>query len=413
MKILIISTSDIQGGAAIAAYRLMEALNVNGAETRMMVCRKKTTDNRVVPVGTKWRDKWNFYFERFCIFRKNGFSRKYLFDVSIANTGHSIVNTPEFKEADIIHLHWINQGMLSLDEIGNILKSGKKVVWTMHDMWPITGICHHAWSCTKFEKECGSCVFLNSKQMNDISKLLLDKKKTMVENNAVHFVSVSSWLKRMALKSAITKESTISVIPNIIDINVFCKSDKKEARNYFSLPLEKKIIVMGAHIISNPIKGFNYLKNAMDIVAEKEKNVMLVLFGEIKDPSIIESQNFPIKNIGYISDNAEIAKLYAAADVNVVPSLYETFGQTITESMSCGCPSVSFNNSGQTDIIDHKVNGYLANYKDVDDLAQGILWILFESDYNTLSINAREKVVTNYAQSVVAKQYLSVYSTND
>ena len=149
MKVLIVSTHEKLGGAAIAASRLFEALNKNGVDTRMLVLNKQSSNPKVLQVGSKLMNKVRFTVERAVIFIKNGFSKKNLFDISIANTGVRITDHPEFKQADIIHLHWINQGMLSINEIGEILVTGKKIVWTMHDMWPFTGICHHAGRCLR------------------------------------------------------------------------------------------------------------------------------------------------------------------------------------------------------------------------------------------------------------------------
>ena len=150
MRVLIINTSERIGGAAIAASRLAEALKNNGIKAKMLVRDKQTNRVTVVALKKSWRHIWHFLWERIVIWASNGFHRKNLFAVDIANKGTDITSLPEFRQADVIHLHWINQGMLSLKNIRQILKSGKPVVWTMHDMWPITGICHHAETCTRY-----------------------------------------------------------------------------------------------------------------------------------------------------------------------------------------------------------------------------------------------------------------------
>ena len=154
MKILILNTSERTGGAAVAAGRLEKALLRAGISVSKIV-RKDTKLNRL-----------RFYWERLIIFLCNGLSRKKLFMVSIANTGEDISSNPLVKEADIIHLHWINQGFLSLNNIKKIVELNKPIVWTMHDMWPCTGICHHAWDCNNFMDECAKCPFLNSSKSN-------------------------------------------------------------------------------------------------------------------------------------------------------------------------------------------------------------------------------------------------------
>jgi glycosyltransferase family 4 len=222
-------------------------------------------------------------------------------------------------------------------------------------------------------------------------------------------VSVSSWLRRKALMSSIAQSKDIKVIPNVIDLEVFHPSDKLAARRKYSLPIEKKIILMGAVRIDDPVKGFFFLKEALNNLHMECGDILLVLLGEVKDSKILGDVSFPIIQLGFRSDLFEVAQLYSAVDVNVVPSFYETFGQTIIEAMACGCPSVSFNNSGQVDVIDHKKNGYLAAYKDAADLATGIDWVLNKADRKKLSFNARKKVEENYSEAVVAKQYIELY----
>jgi glycosyltransferase involved in cell wall biosynthesis len=414
MKILILSTYERTGGAAVAANRLMHALNKSGHEAKMLVRDKQTDDENVVSVNTSWwKRKINFVrfaYERWVIFLHNRFSRKNLFAVSIANTGTDISKHPLVKEADIIHLHWINQGFLSLNNIRKLIESGKPVVWTMHDMWPITGICHHAWRCEAYVDSCGSCSFLQSKRRKDLSFHIL-KKKLFLSQSDIQIVAVSSWLKNLARKSVITKNLTISVIPNVINMSVFSPLNKQSMRNKYSFSQEKKIIIMGAAKINDTIKGLDILLHALSFFKGKKENLLLVLFGAVKDDTLFLS-NMPVEYVymGLLVDISVIAELYVTADVTVVPSHYETFGQTLIESMACGCPVVSFDNSGQTDIVDHKRNGYLAKYKDAEDLANGIGWVLENTEKLNLSEACIKKVKENYTESVVAEKYITLYT---
>lgn len=160
MRVLIINTSERLGGAAVAASRLMESLKNNGIKAKMLVRDKQTDQISVVGLQRNWWQVWRFVWERIVIWKANRFKKNNLFAVDIANTGTDITSLPEFQQADVIHLHWVNQGMLSLNDIRKILKSGKPVVWTMHDMWPCTGICHHARECTNYHQECNHCPYL-------------------------------------------------------------------------------------------------------------------------------------------------------------------------------------------------------------------------------------------------------------
>ena len=407
MKVLIIDTTEL----GFAPNRILKALKKNGVEAKMLVRSKYTGDNSVITINTSLiTEKINllrFVWERFVILLNNHFNRSNLFKVSIANTGTDISDHPLVKEADILHLHWINQGFLSLKDLTSLIDTGKPVVWTMHDMWACTGICHHSWGCEGFTVECGKCPLLLSNKHKDLSYRIF-KRKSFISQSGIHIVTVSSWLKNMARKSAITKSLDISTIPNVIDTGVFQPSEKAVARKNLSLPADKKIIIMGALRINDPVKGFVFLKEAMNKVYNEEKDVVLVLFGSIKGQGILTDIPCRVIQMGLIKDTATIVQLYAAADVNVVPSYYETFGQTITEAMACGCPSVSFNNSGQTDIIDHKENGYLAEYKSSDDLANGLLWVL-RQDSVKISGSCIKKVKDNYTEDIVAKQYIDLY----
>lgn len=221
-----ISKSDVHGGAAIAAYRLMYALNSEGENAKMLVCDKRSDNLKVIQGGSKLNNRWNFYRERGEIFLYNHLSRKFLFDISIANTGLSITELDEFKNADVIHLHWINQGMLSIKEIEKILLSGKKVVWTMHDMWPFTGICHHSGDCNKYENSCGRCPYIANPSDKDLSNSIFNKKKDIYSKGNITFVACSDWLKKLAEKSPLTNGHKIVSVPNPIDTDLYKPKDK-------------------------------------------------------------------------------------------------------------------------------------------------------------------------------------------
>ncbi len=413
MRITFVNTWEGTGGAAIAAHRLMKAVQKAGHDVCMIVKDKKSQDKEIISVNESLIYKCigyvKFVWERIVIFFNNKFDRANLFKVSIANTGFDISKKKEIKNADIIHIHWINQGLLSLKDIKKLVQTGKPIVWTLHDMWPCTGICHHAWDCENFTERCGNCPLLYSGKNKDLSYRIF-KSKLFISQSNMHLVTVSSWLKNMAQKSVITQKMKISVIPNVIDFRIFQPVNKNEAREAFSLPRNKKIISMGAYKIDDPIKGFSLLKQALRKIYEQEKEILLVLFGNIKNTQILEDISFPYIHLGTIREPSRIALLYNASNVNVVPSYYETFGQTITESMACGCPSVSFNNSGQTDIIDHQVNGYLAEFKNVDDLATGIGWVLSQ-DKKEITEACIKKVRSCYTEDIVAQQHIDLYKS--
>jgi glycosyltransferase involved in cell wall biosynthesis len=409
MKVLIVSTSDLQGGAAIAAYRLLNALTKAGIDARMAVRDKQSDNNLVVKIGSDRRNKLNFYRERADIFIRNRFSRQTLFDVSIANTGISITDLPEFRDADVINLHWINQGMLSLHEIGKIIASGKKIVWTMHDMWPFTGICHHAGSCSNYKKACGSCPYLGSYSSRDLSRHVFLQKQATYTKGKITFVACSHWLQSLAEKSPLTKGHNVVSIPNPIDTDIYRPKDKIAARNKLNLPIDKKIVLFAAVKASDKRKGTDYLIEASRLMAQRNNDIHFLIAGN-RSEEIEQQLALPAHSTGYVSPE-NMPDVYNAADVFVTPSLQENLPNTIMEAMSCGTPCVGFEIGGIPEMIDHKQNGYVARYKVVEDLAEGLCRILESDEAETLSANAREKALSSYSENIVVQNYLELYGS--
>lgn len=411
MNVLIISTAENSGGGAIAARRLLIALEEKGINVKMIVRDKQTNHPSVIALKKgKW-DMWRFVWERFVIWSNNLFSRKNLFKVSIANTGYDITNTKEFQDANIIHLHWVNQGMLSLDCLRKIILSGKRIVWTMHDMWQCTAICHHAYSCERFKSECQECPFLRFPSKSDLAHKVFKKKKDLFENSGINIVTVSKWLEKQAKASTLLHNCPTQVIPNTLSLSDFVILDKAECRKAFGIPQEKNVIIFGAVRIDDPIKGFPMLIQAIQHLIDNggytAQQLHLITFGIFKD----EKPVLPIAHtdMGWIGSNAILPQLYSAADVAVSASHYETFGQTLIEALACGCIPVSFGNSGQTDIIEHKQNGYLADYLATDSLAHGIDWALTDGK-NIDKEKLREEVINKYSGNVVAEEYIKLYN---
>ena len=246
MRVLIINTSEKIGGAAIAARRLMEALKKNGIQVKMLVRDKQTDLVNVVQVNKSWLNVWRFIWERIVIWKANHFKKHNLFDVDIANTGIDITTLPEFTQADVIHLHWINQGFISLDVLKKIIDSGKPIVWTMHDMWPFTGICHYANECDKYKTMCGNCPKLYGRSHSrDIAWRVFRKKQKLLEGSNICFIACSRWLEGLAKESKLLEGKFITNIPNAINTKLFHPFSKQEARTALNLPADRKLILFG------------------------------------------------------------------------------------------------------------------------------------------------------------------------
>ena len=405
MRVLIVNTSERTGGAAVAANRLMMALNNNGVKAKMLVRDKESDSLTVVGLPKSPMLNWHFLWERLVIFFRCRFSRKHLFEIDLANTGSDITRLREFQEADVIHLHWINQGMLSLSDIRKILKSGKPVVWTMHDIWPATAICHLTLTCRNFTTHCRNCRLLpGGGSSNDLSSSIWRKKQKMLGDGTIYFVACSHWLEQEAKASALLKGHKIASIPNPIDTHIYHPGDKKAARKNLGLPEDKRLILFVSQRVTNKNKGMDYLIEACRQLEDYE---VVILGGHAEE--VVDQLPLKAHPLGYVNDERRIVEVYQAVDVFVLPSFSENLPNTIMEAMACGVPCVGFKVGGIPEEIDHKRNGYVAEYRNPDDLARGIRWILSEADYEQLSQEAVRKVAHSYSQQSVAISYLDVY----
>ena len=421
MKITILSTFDNFGGAAIATSRLNKALNNNGLLSNMLVQNKKGNLPNVESIAQNWFQKklalLRFALDRyqFAFYEKNKDVR---FIFSQAKIGVDISNHSLIQQSDIIHLHWINFGFLSLNSFGKLFITNKPIVWTLHDMWVFTGGCHYSRECTNYERNCGNCVqFLKNPSENDLSNQVWQRKKEIFSRANLTIVTCSEWLAQKTRESSLLKDKTIISIPNPIDTDVFRPIEKSIARGNFKLSPDKKYILFGAVKISDVRKGFAYFAEAISIINEQLiinnidlVNIEIIIFGQA-EASDFEGLPFKVNILGKLSDLETIATAYSAASVFVSPSIEDNLPNTIMESMACGTPVVGFDVGGIPEMIDHEKSGYLAKYKSSEDLAKGIYWTLFDADYEALVNNSRQKVLDNYSEKVVAEKYKKVYQS--
>ena len=414
MRVLLINTSERIGGAAIAASRLMESLKNHGIKAKLLVRNKQTDQITVVSLKQNWRMVWKFVWERIVIWKANHFKKDNIFAVDIANTGTDITSLPEFQQADVIHLHWINQGMLSLKNIEQILASGKPVVWTMHDMWPCTGICHHARECTNYQTVCHKCPFIHGgRKVKDLSFRIFKKKQNLYKDKHISFVTCSHWLEKQAKSSTLLIRHEVTSIPNPINTNLFKPRNKKEARSKCLLPQDKMLMLFGSVKITDKRKGIDYLIESCNLLAEKhpelKEQLGVVVFGNHSE-QLADLLPFKVYPLNFVTNEHQMVDIYNAVDIFATPSLEENLPNTIMEAMACGIPCVGFNVGGIPEMIDHLHNGYVAQYKSSEDFANGIYWTLKEPDYPSLSEQACRKAVTHYSENTIAKKYIDLYN---
>ena len=402
------------GGAAIAACRLTEALNRHGVKARLLVRDKQSERTTTCVVPSKGLQgmllKWAFLWERARVWMANRFRQEGLWHVDLGIGGADIVSTSEFQEADIIHLHWVNQGFLSLKELRRILRSGKPVIWTMHDMWPCTAICHHARDCDRFHSHCQECPQLLYPSRRDLSFWVFDKKAAIYPEGNITFVACSEWLAAEARKSRLLAGKEVISIPNTYNHHAFCQGSREEARRRFTLPKNLRLLLFACQKVTNERKGLDYLFEALrsEPMHHWQGQLGLVVVGEMAE-DVAYSVPFPIYRQDYIKEEEDMALLYRAVDLFVTPSLEENLPNTIMEAMACATPCVGFNIGGIPEMIDHEKNGYVARYRDAEDLAQGINFVLDEEHYDDLSANAAHKAVEAWNEESVVRRHIELY----
>jgi len=418
MKVTLVNTTDSLGGAAIACRRLLKVLAAYQVETNLLVQKKNINDQLITTTSDSTyknlRNFYNFGFERF-LFVLQERSKDIRFAFSLANTGEDISEKSLIRDADIIHLHWINAGFLSLDSLRKVFSLNKPVIWTLHDMWAFTGGCHYSFNCTAYKSTCSHCPFLRKPNAHDLSNKLFNKKINLYKKtNNLTFVTCSQWLGNIARESMLLRDFRIETIPNPIDINVFKPSNKISARQNLNLPVDKKLILFGAANVLDKRKGWNYFSDALKLISNKCSDsvdqIELVVFGKKSDQKDLMKLPFKVNNLSVINSEEKLAELYNAVDLFVLPSLEDNLPNTIMESFACGTPAVGFKIGGIPEMIDHLQNGYIAKYKSTEDLAEGIYWSVNVADKAVLSGNARNKVLSNYSPEIVANKYKQLYT---
>lgn len=407
MKVTLINHSDIVGGASVVSLRLLEALRREGVDARMVVKRISGQPNQAVAeLGYGLRAKLAFYGERARIFLANGLRRSTLFKVSTADRGLPVVNHPWVKDADIIALNWFNQGMLSLKELQRICALGKPVVWTMHDMWAMTGICHHAGSCENYRSRCGRCPLLGWPHRNfDLSTKIFLRKKKIYQDSKINFVAVSHWLAECASKSALLADQHVEVIHNAFPFDRYSTTPRR-SRAELGLPDDRsKLIAMCAARLDDSIKdlpaaidAFNAYDGATPITA--------VFCGDIRRPELFNRLRIPYVHLGNITDQARLADIYSHCTAVVSSSKFESLPSTLIEGLASGAYAIGFGGDGREEIIDHLSTGYIARKGCAADLAKGIAWAVSAP---TERERLRQMAKLKFASEAIAQQYINLF----
>lgn len=325
-------------------------------------------------------------------------------------SGHQLV-----KSADIIHLHWINHAFLRPQDIAKLSGLNKPIVWTFHDSNAFTGGCHVRYDCDYFMKECGNCPILKYQGPDDSSHQIWKKKENAYSKLDITIIAPSRWMVESVKKSGIFGSANVVNIPNTLDTNVFKPTAKLEARAKLGLDPGKFILMSGFMPSRKDLhKGTPYLIEAIDLFIKNPEvsadSVELLVFGN-RDEKNVPEFSIPTTFLGTISDDEKLALCYSAADVFLAPSLEDNLPNTVMESLACGTPLAAFTTGGIPDMVKHKYNGYLAEYRSSADLAAGIAWIYNYPDKAELNLNARQTIEDYFSEGTIAEKHIELYKS--
>ena len=405
MKVIQLNYSDSIGGAARAAHRIHHAVRGVGVDSTLMVNRATLSDPTVVGPATATgrllgKARRVFASPWQCLLRGGSPGLH-----SPACIPSRWADRLDASNADMVHLHWINCEMMSIADIGRLRKP---TVWTLHDMWAFCGAEHYT---DGFRWREGYTTVNRPPHESgfDLDRWTWQRKRRHWRRQ-LQIVTPSRWLADCVKQSALMGHWPVTVIPNPIDTEVWRPADKRLARQTLNLPPDEPILLFGAlGGDEDPRKGFDLLRDALQVLRGRLAGLQLVVFGQLA-PSQDASLGFPVRHTGYLHDDEKLRLLYAAADAVAVPSRLEAFGQTASEAHACATPVVAFDTGGLADIVAHRRTGYLATPFDVHDLAAGIEWVLGDRERTAaLGAAARERACRLWHSPVVGRHYADIY----
>tara|TARA_B110000483_G_C18203728_1_gene546557 strand:+ start:2648 stop:3886 length:1239 start_codon:yes stop_codon:yes gene_type:complete len=398
-KVLHVVGGSLSNGAAKGANILHQALLELGIDSKLLndtpiktnTKNIETLDKNIIFINNNFIKR---LINKIFVYSEKALKSMYLHSpretFTLSFFGFDITKLKAYKDADIIHIHWLNQGFINLSSLSKI---SKPVVWTMRDMWAFTGGSHYSMDFEKYEKSFISRIIQNFKKKSYTSKF--------------QFIAVSNWLKDKAKKSDILKDYNIKQIDNNIDLKDFELITKNDARSKLNIFTKKQIILYGAQNPQSKRKGWNIFVQTLNKL-DKSKYFLLI-FGNFWSNQVLEKIGIEYKVLGYVSDKKILNATYSSSDLFVASSIEDAWPKTFAEAMYCKTPVICFDKTSLSEIVDHKINGYVVKNFDSNELKEGIDWLSEEIKNNSyIGDNARTKVL-NYDAKIIAKKYIDLY----
>jgi glycosyltransferase involved in cell wall biosynthesis len=411
MRIAQLSYSSTVGGASRAVRKLHDALISSGHDGRLIVADRSGNDYTESPVSTL-----GAAFDTALAYADGGLSLLQR-PADRALRGVATFPTPlerrlRREHPDVVNMHWVGLGTVSVAQIGRILRD-YPTVWSLHDMWAMSGAEFYGEDSSTTRRHLGYTAHNRppGDRGVDMDRWVWQRKARHF-NTPAHIVTASRWIASLVADAALTRDWPVSVIPYSIDLDLFSPADNTAAKKAIGLTPDDPVVLFGANKgPADPRKGWDLLVEALTRLWLEGQRFHLVVFGS-PDPGQAPRFPFPIIWLGNITSDQALADTYRLADLIAIPSRADNLPLTGLESQACGIPVVAFDTAGMPDVAVHRDTGYLAHPFDPVDLAQGMGWILSDPGVRTsLSQSARARAEHLWRPETIATQYLEVYTT--
>lgn len=416
MKIVHLNKNDLSGGAARAAYRLHKGLRGLGHESSMVVVSRTSDDPSVIaverPMDLMSRVRRGFKQYRVAQeFRHYKNSRPSGYELfSDDRSEYALPLAAQMPACDVINLHWVS-GFVDYDAFFRRVPQTKPVVWTLHDLNPLTGGCHYDLGCGRYVTGCGACPQLGSSDTQDLSHAVWKRKQKLFSGEAsprLHFVTPSKWLAGEVKRSLFFGKFPVRVIPHGLDLEEFAPRNRESVRDLLGIPRDARVLLFVAEDIANRRKGFPLLLEALARCVGKIPNLLLLSLGKNKPDVRIE---IPWVHVGSVDNDRFLSMVYSAADLFAICSLQEAYGLTALEAMACGIPVTGFAVGGIPDMIRNGVNGMTVPAGDVGALATTISGLLNSGRCAKMGACARQIALEEYPLELQARRYAELYES--
>lgn len=416
MKIVHLSSSDIGGGAALAAYRLHRGLQRAGHESSMLVAKRSNQDSSVLAfsppdgltdrIQRRWRRlAIDREFSRYQSSRPPGYEA-----FSDDRTPYGETVAAQVLPCDVINLHWI-AGFVDYQGLFGSLPRRTSCVWRLADMNALTGGCHYDDNCGRLGNGCGSCPQLGSSDSEDLSRRIwLRKQKVFstLEPNRLHIVTLCRWMSGLVRDSPLLSRFPVTLIPNGVDLDEFAPRDRRLAREVLGIPHTAHVVMFVSDELANRRKGFSLLVDALSGMTQHQ-DFFLVSVGRGQSPM---TARLPSLHIGHVNNDRWLSLIYSAADVFVIPSLQDNLPNTVLESMACGTPVIGFAVGGVADMVRDGQTGVLVTLRDVAGLRTAIGGLLGNPLLRaSMSEQSRRIAVEEYSRDLQVRRYIDLYQS--